>query len=561
MKKHAVTWLVVAIVACPFSACTAPRPQSPEDRVNALFDPWDRSDSPGCAVGISRNGTILYEHGYGMASLELRVPITPDTVFGVASISKSFTAMSAVLAAERGFLSLDDDVQKYVPEWADRDDHITIRHLLTHTSGLRDAFTLLGWAPPVESAGDMNEAILKILSRQRGLNFRPGTEYQYDNGAYNLLASIIKRATGQSLRAFADATIFKPLGMTHSYFQSDPARASAYSRNASGWRVDGEDPAGVGNSGMFSTVGDLLRWEQNFDNVRVGTPAMLAAMQKPTILEGGKTSSYGLGLSNGEYRGVPTVEHSGGDHGVATKVVRFPNQHFAVAVLCNEDSVIVGGMARVNPDIFTNGIADIYLADELKPAPATATPASSPTPVKLSESELVEMAGLYRVVGRDLPVRITINHGTLMMRSLYQDDTDFELTPVGTNRFLLQNIVPVEFVPATADRPKEWLYGAGTDQRVLQPITQTVSLQAARSYSGTYRSEEIGVTYSLEARDSTLLVKSTGYADVPTALFSKDVFVGDFVGIVKFSRDQGGAVTGFTINRDAARGVRFDRVK
>ena len=201
-------------------------------------------------------------------------------------------------------------MQKYIPEWRDRDDHITIRHLLTHTSGLRDAFALLGWTPPSESAGDYNEAIARMLARQRGLNFPPGTEYQYNNGGYNLLATILKRATGQSLREFADANIFKPLGMTHTHVHDDlpmlvPNRASGYSRNASGWRAAKVDGGIVGNAGMYSTVGDLLLWEDNFEKPRVGTTEMFAAMQKPTVLaDGGSDGLSGLGFGIASIEGL-----------------------------------------------------------------------------------------------------------------------------------------------------------------------------------------------------------------------------------------------------------------
>jgi hypothetical protein len=401
---------------------------------------------------------------------------------------------------------------------------------------------------------------VRILSRQRSLNFPPGTEYQYDKGGYNLLASLVKRATGLSLPAFADANIFKPLGMTHSSFRNIPTAAIGYSRNAKGWRENTDKADVVGNSGMYSTVGDLLRWERNFDDVRVGSPAALAAMQKPPTLRDGTTSSYGFGLAVGQYRGAPTVEHSGAEHGVATKVVRFPRQRFAVAVLCNEDSVAMGGLARVNPDVFTNGIADIYLADVVEPVEASAKTEPSPTPVKLPAPELAEKTGLYRVVSSELPILISVNDGALMLRSYYQDDTDVAMTPVGGNRFLLQNTVPLEFVPAAADRPKEWFLGEGNGRRTLQPVTQTISLAEARSYSGQYRSEEIGIVYTLEARDDALTIRSERGRDILIVPFGRDIFVGDEVGIVRFSRDQRGTVTGFTVSRDAARGVRFDRV-
>jgi CubicO group peptidase (beta-lactamase class C family) len=478
-----------------------------------------------------------------------------------------------VLAADQGKLSFDDEVQKFIPEWVDREDHITIRHLLNHTGGLRDAFTLLGWAPPSESAGDQNEGIVRMLARQRGLNFKPGTEFEYNNGGYSLLASILKRATGQSLRAFADANIFKPLGMTRSLFHDDPAidvpnRASGYQRQADGWRDVSENTGVVGNAGMESTVGDLLRWAQNFDDVRVGTPELLAVMQKPTVLADGKTNSYGFGLSLGEYRGTPTVEHSGGDHGMATKVVRFPKQRFAVAVLCNEDSIVMGGMSRVNPDVFTNGIADIYIADALAPAaasPALATtppPTPAAKPVTLSAEEVSDRTGRYRFVLQDWPILISAGRGGLLWRSYYQEGSDYELTPVGANRFLFNGNVPFEFVPATAGKPKQWrIVDSPGDQGLVLPVTFVPPASELPSYTGDYHSDEIGITFTVERRGSVLALKNGGWVDTPVQDCSKDVFAGDGVGIVKFSRDARGTVTGFTLNRGGAHDVRFSRIK
>jgi CubicO group peptidase (beta-lactamase class C family) len=560
-----LAFAVMPVAMMSISACR--RSESQTTRVDKLFEAWNRKDAPGCAVGISRDGAIVYQHGYGMANLERNVPIRPDTVFGIASITKSFTAMSILLAAEQGKLSLDDEVWKYIPEWQDRDDHVTIRHLLTHTSGIRDGFGLLGWADPNESVGDVNEALARLLARQRGVNFPPGSENQYNNGGYNLLATILKRATGQSLREFADANIFKPIGMTHTQVRGDvptvaPNRALGYTKSASGW-VSARDGGGaIGNDGMESTVGDLLRWEANFDNPRVGTREMFAAMmEKPTVLTGGKEISAGIGFGLSQYRGLPAVESSGGGWGIASKVARFPKQHFAVAMLCNEDNIVMGGMARVNPDVFTNGITDIYLADALAPAEAPTKAVPPPTPVKLTDAELSEKTGFYSAAGVDLPVLVTVDHGTVMARSYYGDDFDFELMPVSANRFLLRNTIPFEFVPAAADRPKEWRVGEGKDQRVWVLVTFAPPATEVRAYAGNYRSDELSVTYTLEARDSALVVKARGRPDVTIAPFSKDVFVGDWVGIVKFSRDSRGAMTGFTVNRDNARGVRFDRIK
>jgi CubicO group peptidase (beta-lactamase class C family) len=533
--------------------------------VDQLFATWNRTDTPGCGVGISRNGSVVYEHGYGMANLELGAPITKDTVFAIASITKTFTATSIVLAARQGMLSLDDEVQKYIPEWQDRQDHITLRHLLTHTSGIRDAFGLLGIAEPGESSGDTNEAIVRILSRQRGLNFPPGTEYQYNNGGYNLLATILKRATGQSLREFTETNIFKPLGMTHTQVHDDltmlvPNRASGYSRNSAGWRAAKVDGGIVGNSGMYSTVGDLLRWEDNVENPSVGTREMFAAMQQPTPLPGGKTSVSGMGFGATQYRGLRNIGHNGGDYGIATNLTRFPDQRFTVAVLCNIDHVSMGGTTTVNPEALSTSIADIYLADVLSTAEAAGPSNTPPTPVKLSAAELSEKTGLYRVTGVDFPIQASVDHGALMVRSYYGDDFDFELMPVAANRFLLRNSIPFEFVPATPERPKEWHAGNGKDMRVWQQVTFSLPESELRPYAGTYRSDELPATLTLEPRNAVLVVKASGRGDVTIAPFSKDVFVGDWVGIMKFTRDARGTITGLTVNRDIDRGVRFDRL-
>jgi len=555
---RSLTSVIVLTAVATTCACRSSRVESATAGVDRLFAEWNKSDSPGCGVGISRNGRVVYEHGYGMANLELGVPITPDSVFAVASVSKQFTAMSVVLLAQRGQLSLDDEVRKYVPELPDYGTRLTIRHLLTHTSGLRDGFALLGWAAPSDGRGDPNEAVLTMLTRQRGLNFTPGTEYQYNNGAYNLLGSLVKRVSGQSLRAFADANIFNPLGMAHTHFHDDPAmiipnRASGYSRAANGWHRASEASGIVGNAGVYSTIGDLLQWEQNFADVRVGTLALVAAMETPTVLTSGQTSQYGFGLAIGQYRGARTVEHAGADSGISSNLVRYPEQGLALAVLCNLDNVDVGGIA--------NGIADIYLADVLKGSPAIGS--TAPTPhVTLSAGELEGKTGQYLNASSERLVRVSVRNRALVLRSFYTDDTDVELTPVNANRFVIPGAT-LEFEPATSRRPQEWhvLNKEGRQIAELQLNTFVPSPEDLQSSAGDYRSAELDVTYTIATRDASLVVQAAGREDIALHPVLRDVFAGDSVGTVRFTRDARGTVTGFTVNRANARGVRFNRIK
>ena len=560
-RKSIASLAIVMVIGFLLAAsCASSRTASTDARLDPLFETWNRPDSPGCGVGVSRNGEVIYERGYGMASLERDVPITSSTVFPLASITKAFTAMSVLLAAERGLLSLDDEVSKYIPEWSDREHHVTIRHLLTHTSGLRDAYLLQGWAP---NNGNSNEVFLKIMARQRGLNFEPGAEYQYNNGGYLLLGKILESASGQTLGAFADANIFKPLDMAGGYFNGDsvrtaPDHASGYSPQANGWRLLPESSGYAGNAGMMSGVRDLLLWANNFADARVGTPALLTRMQTATALTGGQTTQSGMGFAIGNYRGARTLRTSGGDFGVATELVLYPDQKLAIAVLCNMDSVVMGGLATVNVTDLTNGVADIFFGDVLEPRPAAGVSAPPPPPVSLSAEELASKTGLYRI-GSDENhiVSMSVRDGRLTAWDFWGDNYSMLMTPISSNRFLIPGVT-LEFSPAEAGRPQAWHVIDGGGQRLLelQLVKFEVSKVDLESFAGEYRSDELDVTYTVAVRDSSLVVQSSTLRPV-----FKDAFVGDYLGMVRFFRDSRGAVAGFTLNRNNARGVRFERIR
>jgi CubicO group peptidase (beta-lactamase class C family) len=468
--------------------------------------------------------------------------------------------MCILLLAQRGQLSLDDDVWKFFPQWEGREQRITIRHLLTHTSGLREAFTLIGLASPREDGGNLNDAIVNMLARQRGLNFRPGTDFQYNNGAYNLLGSLVKKVSGQSLREFADANIFKPLGMVHTHFHDDPTmlvfnRATAYSPGKNGFKLARPEGGIVGNAGLFTTARDLMIWEQNFADARVGTPALLAEMQKPAVAtDWGDGSFYGFGLSIGEYRGLRTVGHGGGDPGIAAYVVRYPDQGLTVAVIANRDDLNAAGLTR--------GIADIYLAKSF-PAPLSGTNATSsvvrPT---LTVEQLASKAGLYRDPATEVIGRFFVQDGKLMASEGTDEANAVALSPLDTTRFTIpETAVVVEFVPASKDQPQQVrVTGISPKPRISEQLPPlTVPSEQLRAFAGTYTSSEIETSCTIIARPSDLLVRIPGRADTVVQPVFQDAFAG--LGIIKFTRGTGGAVTGFTLNRYDVRGLRFERAE
>lgn len=311
-------------------------------QVDQIFAKWDKPDSPGCALGVYRDGRIVYKRGYGMEDLNEDVKITPSTVFHVASMSKQFTAASIVLLAQQGKLSLDDDVRKYVPELPDFGQKITIRHLVHHTSGLRDQWNLLelaGWRYSKDLI--TNDDVMSVMTRQKELNFKPGDRHVYCNTGYTLMGLIVTRVSGTSLREFTTKNIFEPLRMTHTFFRDDHAQIIKH--DAVGYEQEPGKPFEisitnfdtVGATSLHTTVEDLQLWDENFYHPKVGGSEFVKQMLERGRLNNGEELDYAFGLVLGKYKGLPTVDHGGADAGYRSDLTRFPEQHFSASVLCN----------------------------------------------------------------------------------------------------------------------------------------------------------------------------------------------------------------------------------
>jgi CubicO group peptidase (beta-lactamase class C family) len=405
----------------------APLPEGLDALTDAIFAEWDRPDSPGCALGVYRDGSIVYARGYGMADLERGVPITPHTVFDIGSTSKQFAAASILLLAHDGALSLDDDVRKHVPEIPAYSRPITIRHLLHHTSGLRDYIGLLTLSGVRIDDVATSEDALAIIARQKELNFDPGDEHLYSNSGYFLLSVIVERASGRSLRDFAHERIFEPLGMSRTHYLGSyddivPDRALAYSRRPNGeLRTDVSRWLQLGDGAVFTTVEELLLWDRNFYDPRVGGEGFLSELQGPGTLTNGEALTYALGLQVSEYRGERTVSHGGSWGGYRAELVRFPDQRFSVATLCN--------LGSTNPSRLARRVADIHLADALDPEAERAEGEEAPPaaegqgpedleeagPAPLAAEELAAYEGRFHSEELDVIYRLEVAEGELVL--------------------------------------------------------------------------------------------------------------------------------------------------
>jgi CubicO group peptidase (beta-lactamase class C family) len=334
--------------------------------VDEIFVDLTKEGSPGCALGVYRDGKMVYSKGYGLANLEQNVPITPQTVFDIGSTSKQFTAASILLLEKQGKLSINDDVRKYIPELPDYGQKVTILHLLYHTSGLRDYLTLMDLAGIHIDGVTTDEDALQIISRQKALNFAPGSDWLYSNTGFFLLSVIVKRVSGKTLREFAGENIFTPLAMTHTQFRDDHTslianRALAYDakEKSAGYRLDVSYFEQTGDGAVHTSVEDLLKWDENFYSGQIGGKDFLTEVQEQGKLNTGRVLDYAKGLFIQDYRGLHTVSHGGSWGGYRAELLRFPEQHFSVACLCN--------LGSARPSNRAHRVADVYLASLMKP--------------------------------------------------------------------------------------------------------------------------------------------------------------------------------------------------
>jgi CubicO group peptidase (beta-lactamase class C family) len=523
-------------------------------RIDSVFADVDRRNGPGCAVGVTQAGQLAYAEGYGRANLDYRRPITPETVFDTASLSKQFTAAAVVLAARQGHLSLDDPVRKWLPELPDYDSGpITLRHLIHHTSGLRDNYNLAALAGWENLDAHDTDEYLTLIYRQEGLNFDPGTDSGYSNTNYILLAEIVEAATGRSLRAFAEEHLFTPLGMDDTHFHDNRNevvrnRAVGYRQTEQGFVMNHPwDYEIVGSGGVYSTVEDLARWSRNFETETVGGEGFAEQMTTRGRLADGDTLGYAFGLRVGDYRGRRTVEHGGTLEGFRAQYVRFPDDDRSVIVLCN---------TRVNPKRRANAVADLVLPGPLAPR-AGGRPDPGESGADLSTDVLDAYTGLYRAPA-DGYFRFAVENGRLMAeRSMA---FRIPLRPVTRRRFTAPGpIDSLIFSPSEAETPRrvDVVRSTGTTSfRRVFPVSYSPAERKA--FTGCYHSDELGVDYRVRIRDGALQIVRADGGTVRLQPGVRDEFRLDG-GFVRFERSDAGEVVAFEWNTRRVAGLRFER--
>jgi len=532
---------------------------SPNEQVDEIFAFWDTDDAPGIAVAVVKDGAILYKKGYGLANVEYDIPIEPSTIFHIASISKQFTVFAVLLLEKQGKLSLDDDIRTYIPEVPDFGKKITLRHLASHTSGLRDQWNLLSIAGWRLDDVITKEHVLKMVSKQKELNFDPGDEFAYCNTGFTLLAEVVARVSDMSFAEFTKEAIFEPLQMNNTLFYDDHEkivknRAYSYYKDGTGLKKSVLNYANVGATSLFTTVEDLSLWAMNFSNIKVGDATILEAMNTPAILNNGKTFGGALGQFVGTYKGLTEIQHGGADAGFRSYLTRFPDENFSVMVFSNSGEVNAGGLAHK--------VVAIYLKDKLASKPKVVAPEKPDEAISIDSAILNTYVGDFQLQP-GFNINITESNGELSATATGQPKVD--LKPLSETEFEVVGVgAKVEFIPNGGKNVALFkLHQGGQIMEVKRIETSDTATINLSDYTGDFYSEELSTTYTFEIVKGELIARHTRLSDLGLHATTKDNFSSDswFFGQVEFIRDANDVITGCQVSNGRVRNLYFKKVK
>jgi CubicO group peptidase (beta-lactamase class C family) len=542
--------LVIGFVA-PLKAERWPLPIEMQERIDEVFA-FVKRDAPGCALGVIQNGKVTYGRGYGVANMDWGIPISTSTVFDIGSVSKQFTASAIVLLHVEGILSLDDEIHKWIPELPEYQQPITIRHLLNHTSGIRDYLTLMT-LQGYEFANVFNEFDgIELIARQQALNFDVGSEFLYSNSGYLLLANIVRRATNDSIRVFLENRFFEPLGMARSSIWDNNTeivaeRATGYGKEPDGWIIDHAWNFQMGGDGqVITSIDDLAKWDRLFYHPIVGDQALLDHLHTQGVLNNDETISYAMGLSIDDYRGLDRVQHGGAWAGFRAYLARFPSEQMSVALLCNRSDV--------NPTNLTNEVVDVVLSDLLNPEDVSdsAQPPFPDEPIMVPGNQLAHWQGVY--LDDDLATfAVELVGEKLVGRAQGQE---FPLIPHSQTDFLIAGVgIKIRFSGKSNER-RATILSSGNSYHMIE--LYDASPQELKAIVGDYRSQELDVTWQFLVEENKLMLKRNGFPDATTVFTSKDGISIGGVGLVL--ERQVKAISGFRVSAGRVKNIQFTRM-
>lgn len=534
-------------------------PDSVAQKIDKLFSQWNNPLTPGCAIGVVRNDSLIYAKGYGMANLEYSIPITQETIFHMASVSKQFAAYSIVLLASQGKLKLEDDVRKHLSWFPDLKEKITIRHLLNHTSGIRDQWQLLAISGTRLDDVITQEHIVKVLSQQKALNFKPGDKYFYSNSGYTMLAEILKSVTGQTLRQFTDSAIFKPLGMRSTHFHDDYTEIeknraySYYRKNLFTFSNSVLSYSNAGATSLFTNINDLAKWASNFFKPVAGTSADITQLVQNGKLNDGTELGYALGIMSDKYKGYRQYSHSGGDAGFRTFFTVFPELKLGFMVFSN--------LGEVNTYEKAYQLADLFIRDTTTAKPAVIAAVDTNKAIIKNINAIKKFTGDF-VSDEGAQFSFVLRNNKLYWQRYGSDDL---LYPGLKDSFVVAKSPDVKFVFSTTADKRIIVnqYWPGNQRLLEHSVTDSIlTPKKMQAYVGVYYCPELDCKYAIEIKDSSLVLTNRKYSDSNLKLVGDNHFFTDYWWMrhLKTITDGKKNITGFEVNDGRVMYLRFNKL-
>ena len=531
-------------------------------RIDSVFA-FIKPDAPGCAVGIYRNGELTWARGYGLASIEHQLPITPRTIFDLGSTGKQFTAALTLLLVAEGTVDLDAPVRRYVPELPAWADTTTVRHLLHHTAGVRDYLTLFSAGGIRNQDWTTQSDAVRAVARQRALDFAPGSAFSYSNSGYMLLAEIVARRSGKPYAQVARERLFAPLGMTRTLILDNhamvvPGKAGSYLPMPNGTiMAELSNFEQVGDGAVQTSLEDLAKWIRNFEAPTVGGATLIRELET-TGIAGGKPIRYARGLQVDSVRGLRRVRHGGAWVGFRADLARIPDKRLGVATLCNRGDA--------NTATLLDGVMAVVLDDAGVPRPAASAVASNGPNGTPSAPVIVpnatRYAGYYFSVTTGRTVRLQARNDSL---AVGLGGPPLFLRPGNENEFIVDRAPQPTSIRFTSrsDSIVGFAMNLGGDADTFErfDLARPLDEPTRRSMTGAWYSEELDVTwrFSVDSSGRVMLQMPRRPAVAVQSLVRDMVRAGPYQ--VTLERDASGAVTAFTIAAGRAKGMRFVRAR
>lgn len=552
--KHTIVFFLLIYFGLASAQAQLSKDQS--KKIDSLFMGWTEAGHPGGSIGIMKNGNVIYSKAFGLASLEYQIPNTEETIFNIGSVSKQFTAMGIVLLQERGLLSIDDDIHKYLPDMPDFGHTITIRQMLHHTSGMRSFHALLGLAGWRNGDPRTNEDLYRFMLKQKDLNFVPGDEYMYCNTGYMLMVNIIENITHEKFPQWMATNVFAPLGMKDTYVEDRydrivPNNATSYHNSDEGFFRAVEYWGYVGSGNVHSTTADLLIWLQNFSTPTADWESAFETLKTTDDLNDGSKNNYALGVFMDEAKGFSRIQHGGAIGGFRAYASHYPEEELSIAVLTNYSSSNSGGIERA--------IANILLKDK----PDTTSDITTP---ETTESQITypfeQLTGKYEIQ-TGVILDISVKDDSLHVLQEW-NKSEYNIYNTVGNSYEIPNMNGVQLIFSEVKDQKSQLltiHQNGTKTEAKRLIEVDLSSIRLSEYTGRYYSPELESTLDIILENDKLSVHHARLGDFPLQLMEKDAFQNPNFASLDIVRNSENIITGVKVSNGRARNVWFEKQK